>query len=130
MNLNINGYAYFRGDWDLIELIIIDEKSRSNYFHPTETDIRAACAEHDLPYETLSQLIHERSRDVHTIFINVPVFLAGLAKEEEPLDEGDDALLKTKIYKLDSEQALIEFESMQGPFSIRVPLVYLQKVKR
>lgn len=42
------------------------------------------------------------------------------------IDEGDDVLLRAKVYRVNREQALIEFTSMEGPYSIRVPLSELR----
>lgn len=39
-----------------------------------------------------------------------------------PFDEGDHAALRVKVARANSEQALIGFQSMEGPYSIRVPL--------
>jgi hypothetical protein len=43
------------------------------------------------------------------------------------LDEGDPVLLGATVYRADNEQALIEFKSMEGWFSVRVPLDQLTK---
>lgn len=49
------------------------------------------------------------------------------AESDRPLfDEGDEVLLRAKVYRANTEQALIEFRSMEGPFSVRVPLAELQ----
>jgi len=44
------------------------------------------------------------------------------------LDEGDAVWLKAKVFRADSEQALIEFQSMDGIFSIRVPVHELARL--
>jgi hypothetical protein len=36
--------------------------------------------------------------------------------------EGDDAVLRVKVARANDEQAFVEFLSMEGPFSVRVPL--------
>jgi hypothetical protein len=43
-----------------------------------------------------------------------------------PFDEGDEVFLKARVYRANSEQALIEFVSMEGPFSVRVPQAELE----
>lgn len=40
----------------------------------------------------------------------------------EQVDEGDEVLLRAKVARANAEQALIGFTSMEGPYSIRVPL--------
>lgn len=51
------------------------------------------------------------------------------AEKDAPLfDEGDDVFLTAKVYRANGEQALIEFRSMEGPYSIRVPLSELTRV--
>jgi hypothetical protein len=37
-------------------------------------------------------------------------------------DEGDEVFLRAKVFRADSMQALVEFVSMEGIFSIRVPV--------
>lgn len=37
------------------------------------------------------------------------------------VQEGDSVVLRAKVARADGEQAFIEFESMEGPFSVRVP---------
>jgi hypothetical protein len=44
------------------------------------------------------------------------------------VQEGDAVVLRAKVARANGEQALIEFESMQGPFSVRVPLAELLRV--
>lgn len=44
------------------------------------------------------------------------------------VQDGDDVVLRAKVYRADSEQALIEFVSMEGPFSVRVPLSEVLRV--
>lgn len=46
------------------------------------------------------------------------------------IQEGDDVVLRARVYRANSEQAFIEFESMEGPFSVRVPLAELLRVSR
>jgi hypothetical protein len=41
--------------------------------------------------------------------------------------EGQEVSLKVRICRNDSEQALIEFNSMAGPYTIRVPLSELSR---
>ena len=38
------------------------------------------------------------------------------------IQEGDTAVLRVKVARANKEQALIEFVSMEGPFSVRVPV--------
>lgn len=38
------------------------------------------------------------------------------------MEEGDQVLLRAVVFRADHEQALIEFRSMDGQFSVRVPL--------
>lgn len=45
------------------------------------------------------------------------------------MNEGDEVLLRAKVYRCNREQALIEFVSMEGPFSVRVPLAELTPVE-
>jgi hypothetical protein len=40
--------------------------------------------------------------------------------------EGDDALLQVHVARANSQQVLISFESMEGTFTIRVPVSQLQ----
>lgn len=42
------------------------------------------------------------------------------------MNEGDKALLKVEVARADATQALIELYSMEGPYSIRVPLTELE----
>lgn len=44
------------------------------------------------------------------------------------VQEGDDVVLRAKIARANSEQALLEFESMEGTFSVRVPLSEILRV--
>lgn len=44
------------------------------------------------------------------------------------VQEGDNVVLRAKVYRASSEQALIEFQSMEGVFSVRVPLSELLRV--
>lgn len=44
------------------------------------------------------------------------------------IQEGDDVVLRAKVARADSEQAFIEFKSMEGPFSVRVPITELLRV--
>lgn len=41
------------------------------------------------------------------------------------IQEGDSAVLRVKVFRADKKQALIEFESMEGTFSVRVPVTEL-----
>lgn len=41
---------------------------------------------------------------------------------EVAFDEGDEVLLRARVYRANREQALISFVSMDGQFSIRVPV--------
>lgn len=41
------------------------------------------------------------------------------------IQEGDNAVLRVKVARADKGQALIEFVSMEGPFSVRVPIAEL-----
>lgn len=41
------------------------------------------------------------------------------------MKEGDTADLRVKVARANDEQAFIEFKSMEGPFSVRVPLTEL-----
>lgn len=43
-------------------------------------------------------------------------------KRYAEIQEGDTAVLRVKVARADSEQAFIEFASMEGPFSVRVPV--------
>lgn len=45
-----------------------------------------------------------------------------------PLDEGSSALLRCTVHRSDRKQALISFESMEGEYTIRVPLGELRVV--
>lgn len=45
------------------------------------------------------------------------------------MDEGDYVVLRARVARANSEQAFIEFKSMEGPFSIRVPVSELLVVK-
>lgn len=47
--------------------------------------------------------------------------------ETLPLDEGDTAVLNVVVARANAEQAFIGFRSMEGPFSIRVPLRELRR---
>jgi hypothetical protein len=42
------------------------------------------------------------------------------------MTENDVVSLRVRIHRMDDEQALIEFVSMEGPFSVRVPLTELE----
>ena len=42
-------------------------------------------------------------------------------------EEGDEVFLKAKVYRANLEQAFIEFISMEGVFSIRVPVSELER---
>lgn len=53
-----------------------------------------------------------------------------VAETDESLDEGDHAVLRVKVYRANSEQALIEIRSTDGPFSLRVPVSELLRVYR
>jgi hypothetical protein len=44
------------------------------------------------------------------------------------VQEGDDVVLRAKVARANGEQAFIEFVSMDGPFSIRVPLSEIMRV--
>lgn len=44
------------------------------------------------------------------------------------VQEGDSVVLRAKVYRADDKQALIEFKSMEGTFSVRVPLSELLRV--
>jgi hypothetical protein len=44
------------------------------------------------------------------------------------IGEGDHAVLRVKVARANDEQAFIEFTSMEGPFSVRVPLTELLQV--
>lgn len=46
-------------------------------------------------------------------------------KRYAEIQEGDTAVLRVKVARADSEQAFIEFASMEGPFSVRVPVTEL-----
>lgn len=81
-NLNKDGWAYWPdGGSLLLELIIVDETSRANWFHPTERDIVQACADYGLPVAKTLEIIDSRDRKMHTVFINVPVYLKNLEEE-------------------------------------------------
>lgn len=45
----------------------------------------------------------------------------------ESIEEGDGVFLRVRVYRCNGEQALVEFASMQGPYSIRVPLAELTR---
>ncbi len=44
------------------------------------------------------------------------------------VQEGDAVVLRAKVARADGQQAFIEFESMEGPYSVRVPLAELHRV--
>ena len=52
------------------------------------------------------------------------------AREERyaEFQEGDAVILWARVARANSEQAFIEFRSMEGPFSVRVPLSELRRV--
>ncbi|WP_159083895.1 hypothetical protein [Nocardioides terrigena] len=50
--------------------------------------------------------------------------------EQASIQEGDYAVMRVKVARANDEQAFIEFASMEGPFSIRVPLSELLKVSQ
>lgn len=52
-----------------------------------------------------------------------------MTPDPSPVSEGDVALLEVGVHRADSEQALIEFTSMEGPFSVRVPQRELTRVR-
>jgi hypothetical protein len=44
------------------------------------------------------------------------------------VQEGDVVVLRARVARANDEQAFIEFVSMDGPFSVRVPLSELLRV--
>lgn len=44
------------------------------------------------------------------------------------IQEGDNVVLRAKVARANEEQALIEFVSMDGPFSLRVPITEIMRV--
>ena len=44
------------------------------------------------------------------------------------IQEGDNVVLRATVCRSNDEQAFIEFASMEGPFSVRVPLSELLRV--
>lgn len=49
-------------------------------------------------------------------------------KRYAEVQEGDNVVLRAKVARANDEQAFIEFVSMEGPFSVRVPLSELLRV--
>lgn len=47
----------------------------------------------------------------------------------DKVQEGDFAVMRVRVARANSEQALIEFRSMEGPYSVRVPLSELLRVE-
>lgn len=45
-----------------------------------------------------------------------------IIKRYAAVQEGDEVYLRAKVARANDGQALIEFSSMEGPFSVRVPL--------
>lgn len=43
--------------------------------------------------------------------------------------EGDEVFMMAKVYRANDEQALVEFQSMEGPFSVRVPVSILKFIE-
>lgn len=44
------------------------------------------------------------------------------------IQEGDSVVLRAKVARANEEQAFIEFTSMEGPYSVRVPLSEILRV--
>ena len=44
------------------------------------------------------------------------------------IQEGDSVVLRATVARANKDQAFIEFKSMEGPFSVRVPLSELLRV--
>jgi len=50
------------------------------------------------------------------------------AERYAEVQEGDAVVLRAKVAGANNEQAFIEFESMEGMFSVRVPLSEILRV--
>lgn len=50
------------------------------------------------------------------------------AERYAEVQEGDAVVLRAKVARANNEQAFIEFESMEGMFSVRVPLSEILRV--
>ena len=46
-------------------------------------------------------------------------------KRYAEIQEGDTAVLRVRVARANDEQAFIEFVSMEGPYSVRVPVTEL-----
>lgn len=69
-------------DYLLLELIIVDEEYRAAWYNVEAHDVHRACAEFNLPYDKVHELIRSMSHDVHTILIHVPDYIAYLEAKE------------------------------------------------
>lgn len=47
----------------------------------------------------------------------------------DKVQEGDFAVLRVRVARANSEQAFVEFQSMEGPYSVRVPMSELLVVR-
>lgn len=76
MNMHNEGWTYYpdKDDRRLVELIFVDVDRRGDWFHPDEDDVRRACVDFGLNPERMLDIIDSRNKDVHTVFINVPVY--------------------------------------------------------
>lgn len=83
MSVYDNGYEVFPNpEGRLLELIIIDDERRGNWFTPSMDDVRRACGEFDLPFEEIDDLIRNMDRSTHTLLIYVPLFKKHLKEKK------------------------------------------------
>lgn len=54
--------------------------------------------------------------------------MSNQGEETVEIQEGDGVVLRATVARANKDQAFIEFKSMEGPFSVRVPLSELLRV--
>lgn len=75
----------------LLELIVVDKERRGSWYNVEQPEVWQACEMFELPYDEVMDTIQNISKDVHTLLINVPDFIAYLeqrdGKELTPREE-------------------------------------------
>lgn len=66
----------------LLELIVVDDNCRGNWYNVEQPEVRQACETFELPYEKVMDLIENLTKDVHTLYINVPDYKKHLKEEK------------------------------------------------
>lgn len=82
--IDTDGYVYHpTEDRSLVEFIVINDHVRESCYHPSLDDVESLCDNHGLPFDEVWDIINRRPRGVHTIIIDVEIFLEASKKRDK-----------------------------------------------